>query len=161
MSVQRSLFNLFEGSDPDEPLIGSLNPAQSDRRKSKFKRRQTLKASALNQDFTFLDRLGSGSYKEKRNAYHEVKKFLPERTDIIDDALFMLARFNTTNTTEFQIQLQRVTDRDPEMIAKLMPPTPIVSESFNTRSAGISDDNEITDMNLATGSGAYNSRISQ
>lgn len=59
-------------------------------------------------------------FTPKRNHYEEVKEFLPESTSIIDDVLFVIARFNHLNTPEFQAELRRVTEREPIIMAEII-----------------------------------------
>ena len=39
----------------------------------------------------------------KKSAYLKVSKYLPERTGIIDDILFVISRYSAIHTSDFQV----------------------------------------------------------
>lgn len=113
MDVQQSLFNLFEGTDASEPVLGTLKP-QEERLKPKARRRATLKAPGASG--LLNPTLPTQASAEPREGHP-----VPKRTEILDDILFVASRYSTIHSADFQIQLQKVAERDPEIIARVLP----------------------------------------
>ena len=98
MKVQTSLFNLFEGTDPLEPVMGTLYPvvAVDVNKKMSKMRRKTILMPAIKPNML------NPFIEPKHNHYDDVQHLLPENTGIIDDILFVISRFNLINSPEFQ-----------------------------------------------------------
>ena len=108
--VHRGLINVFQGTDPDEPVLGTIM-TQQEQAVAKMSRRKTIKLATPPPEI-FND----------RNMYDAVAYLIPEATSVIDDFLGIITRYQIIGSHDFHHTLDRVKERDPTIMSKLHTP---------------------------------------
>ena len=109
--IQRHLLNCFEGTDPNEPVMGTLLPIEPPKATITHRRKTKHRIEI------------SEPIEEKVNGYDAVIDYdMPETTDIIDDFLGMVVRYSVISSREFYTTLQRVKNKDSSIMSKVLTP---------------------------------------
>ena len=108
--VVQYLFNLFSGTEQNEPVLGNVYKPEvkqfmakaASRKSSVGARRKTI----------FLPQI-----EVKDNGYEKVAHLVPDVCDVSRDFLGVMARFQILGSPQFRQILQKVTHRDPSIMS--------------------------------------------
>lgn len=126
--VQHHLVNIFEGTDPNESVLGHVFEYDEEENvHGKRKHSKQLKK-------TLAENLTSPEI-EKHNFYSLVPE-IPEHTDVSDDFLSVIILNALMTSPDFETILNKVKERDPFIMAYIITPGEMTAtqSSFNSNS---------------------------